>query len=359
MPLGLVFKLSQMERAMRQAVLCGYYGMGNGGDEALLSALLQMLPATIHPIVLSANPDATEKLHQVEATDRYNVFSLMKTLRRSQIFVWGGGSLMQDATSARNPIYYGGLMGLASGLGLKTVAWAQGIGPLHRPLSRAIAKQAFRQCSLVSVRDRGSQELLTEWSVPCEIAPDPVWALTAEHPAHIAEVHAPRIAVMLRSHPLLTPERIACLTEALIYLQKTTNAHLLFIPFQPTQDGAIADQLQAAMPERCKILVEPNPRMLKGVFRSVEMAIAMRYHGLIMAAAEGCRCSAISYDPKVSRLMDEQDISGWELADLPNDPHAIAIVWIEQLANGDPLSHTQISLLKDRALLHKQLLTNL
>ncbi|HBE52705.1 MAG TPA: polysaccharide pyruvyl transferase CsaB, partial [Cyanobacteria bacterium UBA11369] len=36
-----------------RAVLCGYYGKGNGGDEALLAALLQMLPEEVTPIVLS------------------------------------------------------------------------------------------------------------------------------------------------------------------------------------------------------------------------------------------------------------------------------------------------------------------
>ncbi|MCX5934178.1 MAG: hypothetical protein NTU99_05230 [Pseudanabaena sp. LacPavin_0818_WC45_MAG_42_6] len=37
---------------MRRAVLCGYYGMGNGGDEALLATLLQMLPKDIGFICL-------------------------------------------------------------------------------------------------------------------------------------------------------------------------------------------------------------------------------------------------------------------------------------------------------------------
>ncbi len=43
---------------MKQAVLCGYYGMGNGGDEALLATLLQMLPDNIEPIVLLEDPRA-------------------------------------------------------------------------------------------------------------------------------------------------------------------------------------------------------------------------------------------------------------------------------------------------------------
>ncbi|PZV13958.1 MAG: polysaccharide pyruvyl transferase CsaB, partial [Leptolyngbya sp.] len=33
-----------------RAVLCGYYGLGNGGDEALLATLLQMLPPSVTPV---------------------------------------------------------------------------------------------------------------------------------------------------------------------------------------------------------------------------------------------------------------------------------------------------------------------
>jgi len=68
---------------MRRAVLCGYYGMGNGGDEALLATLLQMLPQDIQPLVLSASPKVTENLHHVEASDRYSVDSRMGAGGRS------------------------------------------------------------------------------------------------------------------------------------------------------------------------------------------------------------------------------------------------------------------------------------
>jgi len=39
----------------------------------------------------------------------------------------------------------------------------------------------------------------------------------------------------------------------------------------------------------------------------------MRFHSLIMAAAEGCRCFALSYDLKVSQLMEELAMPGSEI----------------------------------------------
>lgn len=96
--------------AKMQAVLCGYYGKGNGGDEALLATLLQMLPDNVTPLVLSGNPEATRNRYNVKACDRNSLPQVIQALRQSDAFIWGGGSLMQDTTSAISPFYYGGLM---------------------------------------------------------------------------------------------------------------------------------------------------------------------------------------------------------------------------------------------------------
>jgi len=351
---------------MRRAVLCGYYGMGNGGDEALLATLLQMLPHDVQPFVLSASPKDTENLHGVEAGDRYSAFTIFNTFKQSDLFIWGGGSLMQDATSARNPIYYGGLMGLAQGMGLQTIAWAQGVGPLQRKLSKWISKRVFQGCTAISVRDRHSAELLAHWQVKSMIAPDPVWAMAStpidgDHPDY--QLSDPVVAVVLRSHPQLTSCRLATITEALQKLQALTNAYVWLLPFQPSSDKAIAqairDSLNDKMPQRSQILTQADPRRLKGIFRHVDLAIAMRLHGVIMAAAEGCQCSAISYDPKVSYLMQELGISGWELADFPDNPQELVDTWLQDLEthrHGNQAIASRIDQLKQQALLHQQLL---
>ncbi|NET60608.1 MAG: polysaccharide pyruvyl transferase CsaB, partial [Symploca sp. SIO2E6] len=160
-----------------RAVLCGYYGKGNGGDEALLASLLQMLPESVTPVVLSGNPSLTGKQYGVESCDRLSAGQVLQAMRHSDAFIWGGGSLIQDATSARSHLYYAGLMGLAQQLGLRTIAWAQGIGPLKRQLTRWVARRSFAGCQGVSVRDYGSANLLANWQIPCLQAPDPVWAL--------------------------------------------------------------------------------------------------------------------------------------------------------------------------------------
>jgi polysaccharide pyruvyl transferase WcaK-like protein len=130
----------------------------------------------------------------------------------------------------------------------------------------------------------------------------------------------------------------------------------LLLPFQAAQDLAIAEAIQPQLPGVSHILRLEDPQQLKGVFRGVEMAIAMRFHGLIMAAAEGCRCFALSYDPKVSNLMQALDLPGWALADIPDNPNVISQTWIELYANGEALSTDQIQFQVDRALIHREVL---
>ena len=340
----------------RRAVLCGYYGKGNGGDEALLASLLQMLPKSVTPLVLSGNPSQTHKRYGVQRCDRTSAFQVLQSLRQSDIFIWGGGSLIQDITSAASPVYYGGLMGLAQKMGLKTIAWAQGIGPLKRPLTRWIARQSFANCTAVSVRDQGSAAILANWQIPFIIAPDPVWALDSAPVNGLWDLPAPRVAINLRSHPTLTPERLANLTRAIVHFQKATQTCILLVPFQASQDLSIAKSIQSQLTGPNQIFHLEDPRELKGLFRGVEMAIGMRYHSLIMAAAEECRCFALSYDPKVSHLMAELNLPGWDLTQLPNDPNAIAHTWLEYYANGSPLTRDQIQSFVDRALIHRELL---
>jgi polysaccharide pyruvyl transferase CsaB len=293
-----------------QAVLCGYYGKGNGGDEALLASMLEMLPSNVKPLVLSADPRATSKTYGVRSSDRMNSSSVVRALKESQVLILGGGSLIQDATSVRSSIYYGGIVGLAQQFGLKNIAIAQGIGPVDKPLTRWIAKRAFGSCTAVSVRDPASAALLQSWGISSVMAPDPVWSMTATPIPEIARIPSPKIAVTLRLHPELTKDRLNILIQALVDLQKATGSHILLVPFQPTTDVDIAKQIHAEIGDNSQVVILSDPKQLKGLFQGVDLAIGMRYHSLIMAVAEGCKCWAISYDPKVTKLMAEVNIPG-------------------------------------------------
>ncbi|MGD1850903.1 MAG: polysaccharide pyruvyl transferase CsaB [Cyanophyceae cyanobacterium] len=350
-------------QATKQALLCGYYGMGNGGDEALLATLLQMLPDSVKPLVLSGDPDQTRRRYGVKAIPRKSGLDILSGLSSADAFIWGGGSLMQDATSAINPIYYGGLMGLAQGMGLKTIAWGQGIGPLKRSPSRWLTRRTFRGCSAISVRDGESGKWLRRQNIDqFVLAPDPVWALKASPVTEAAALPSPRIAVVLRSHPTLTPQRLTAITQGLNRLQLATQASILLVPFQPMVDRPIADHVARSLSGSYRIVQIEDPARLKGLFQQVNWTLAMRLHGMIMAAAEGSRCFALSYDPKVLVLAEELGLPVWDLPSdrtdlaMPEDGETLGRLWLEDFLGNGGLSPAKIQSYCDRAQMHQDVL---
>jgi polysaccharide pyruvyl transferase CsaB len=339
-----------------QVVICGYYGKGNAGDEALLMSLLQMLPSELSPVVLSANPSETSARYGVKSCYNRSYAEILDVFRSSGAFIWGGGSLMQDVTSLASPLYYASLMGLAQKMGLKTIAWAQGIGPLNHPLTRWITKQVLSGCSKISVRDQASAQLLANWKISSSIAPDPVWALAAKPVPNLVKIPHPSLAVCLRPHPLLTEQRLQWLTEGLRELQTVTNTSILLIPFQVTQDQAIAESIASQLRGPCQIVSRDNPQELKGLFRSVTMVIGMRYHSLIMAAAEGCHCFAIDYDPKVTCLKQQLNLGGWQLTEIPENIQLISHIWLNEYTKRESLPKINIESYIQQAKIHQQIL---
>lgn len=344
---------------MRKAVICGYYGQGNAGDEALLLAILSRLNNQITPIVLSGNPEKTSKDYGVISYSRLGIIKEILRLGKKDLFIWGGGSLIQDITSIKSPIYYLFLMALAQFKGLKTVAYAQGIGPIKTPLIQWLTKMILRRCDRISVRDQASGKILAKWGIKYIIASDPVWALPSKKREDLELLPSPRIGVNLRSHGSLTQEKIEVISQVLIVLQKEINASIIFIPFQQSKDLEICQQLADKLTENYQIISVENPQELKGIFASMEMLMGMRLHSLIMAGSENCKCFALSYDPKVTNLMKETGIEGYDLDYLPSSVEEITKKCSDTYYQPNPLTPEKIKSLAENALQHQQLIDSL
>ena len=61
-------------------------------------------------------------------------------MKTCDAFISGGGSLLQDVTSLRNIVYYTGLIRMAGVAKKPAMIYAQGIGPLKKPLSQKLTR---------------------------------------------------------------------------------------------------------------------------------------------------------------------------------------------------------------------------
>ena len=280
----------------------GYFGFANAGDEAVLAAMIGALRkqrpnATF--CATSGDVVATRALHGCEAVGRQSPRELMDAIKRCDIFLSGGGSLLQDVTSVRNVVYYTGVLRLARLSRKPAMMYAQGVGPLNSPIARKLARAAFQSAEIATVRDPQSAQLLREIGVTraVEITADPVWNLA---PAEGIAREAKRWIVALRSWPDANERAIPDIIAGLRDAATARGAALKFLPMQPGRDDEILDGLVASG----EILETQGktPAEIVALAGSGDLMIAMRLHALIFAASQGLATVALNYDPKVSAL---------------------------------------------------------
>jgi polysaccharide pyruvyl transferase CsaB len=285
-----------------RALICGYYGEHNLGDDALLQVLLQQLPAGCVPLVTAHDQRQVRQRHGVETTDRRRLLSVLAALGRCDALVLGGGSLLQDATSFASLLYYGALMATARVQGKPVILWGQGLGPLQRRRSRALVRRLLPLASAISWRDEASAAMAQAWGVSAAVGSDPVWAL----PARPWTGAGGPIVLCWRPVRQLQGPAWTPYLEALDRLAADADREVLWLPFHQQQDRGLLDDLQTQgwLSERLRArsreipLQDPEAALIH--FRQAGLVLAMRLHGLILAALAGSPCAALSYDPKVA-----------------------------------------------------------
>jgi len=290
----------------RRVLLSGYYGFANAGDEAVLAGLLLSLRAAdprLQITVLSINPRETEQTHGVQAVHRTRPQELLPALARTDLLLSGGGSLLQDVTSAHGILYYLGVVRLAQMLGKRTMFGAQGLGPLLRTRSRRLVASVANRLDAVTVRDPASADLLRKIGVTCpliEVAADPALLLG---PDTFPSPHPDTYGVALR--PWHGQETLAArLADAC--REALPQAHPVVFPMQPQTDTQIGEQFASLrhQQERARlVLPDAGLAALTQTIGACEMMVGMRLHALILAAAAGVPSVALSYDPKVAAFM--------------------------------------------------------
>ncbi len=283
-------------------LLCGYYGEHNLGDDALLTVLLAQLPAGVEPIVTARDQEQVRQRFAVATVDRQRLTAVLGALGRCNALVLGGGSLLQDSTSFRSLIYYGILIFVARSRRLPVLLWAQGLGPLRRRRSRLLVRALLPLVQASSWRDPASADLARRLGGGGAVGSDPVWAF----PPVSWQGRGGPIVLCWRPVRQLDAQGWSPYLKALDALAAQSRRDVLWLPFHREQDSGLAEWLerQDVLPEalrrRSRQLNPMDPEAALDTFRRAGLVLAMRLHGLILAAVAGAPCAALSYDPKVA-----------------------------------------------------------
>lgn len=303
-------------RHRRRVVLSGYYGFGNAGDEAILDVLtrsIREIDDGAEITVLSKRPDVTRSVLGCGAVNRFSPFRVIRAVKRCDVLISGGGSLLQDNTSTRSLLYYTGLIRLAQRAGKRTFIYANGIGPVNRERNRVRVRRAVEAADAVTVRDPDSLRELRDMGVTREdivVTADPVF--TAEVPEtdateEILAAHGVKgdfVTVSVRPFRG-EPDYFTKFAAVLDGIKRRYGVEVVLVSMQPKRDEPVSWQVSDAMEEKCVVLTgDFQPEELMGVIGRSRMILSMRLHALIFAARGAVPALGFVYDPKVKSYLE-------------------------------------------------------
>ncbi len=305
------------EQGRDGVVICGAYGKGNAGDDAILVSMIQQLrqqDPDLPITVMTRRPRQTAVMTGVATVHIFNIFAAGRHMKRSKLYISGGGSLIQNVTSARSLYYYLFSIRQAKRLGCRVMMYGCGIGPVNGEKDRRKAARVMENhVDLIALRDPDSLDTLRDMG--CEkgnvhLTADPALLMTGDRSA--ATRYLTENGLNPEGHYSLfvlrpwdgTQERLSAICAAADYGWEHYGLAPLFYTLEPDRDTEITRI--AAMLVRAPVQILPpetDGATLCGLMGKMDLVVSMRLHALIFACAQQTRVAAISYDPKVSGFM--------------------------------------------------------
>ena len=334
-------------------VISGWYGCGNVGDDALLDAIVAGFRERLGPDVifnvLTEAPKTTAALYagdprilpfphhslttrrgQAALFLRGGIGQYLTVLRNADLFVLGGGGLIQDANGVGNLLRYLDDCLIAEWLGTPSMVFGIGVSPLVTARGKWLTRAICNRVSAITARDKDGAQVLLDAGVRAdrlEATADPALLL---EPARTSAPEINMLAARMASepHPLIvcprprtTWSRIddaswSTLMDELARFCDESRARfgtrVLFIPFMK-DDCAVIGEVKRRMKsasEAWALDQPPRPRDALRLIAQSRYVLGMRLHSLIFSASQSIPMISVNYAPKVGSFAREVDPTG-------------------------------------------------
>ncbi len=308
--------------------ITGYYGFGNTGDEAILTAMLAHLRALqpdLRVTVTSGEPEKTAARYDVKAILWSHALGILEAIRGADMVIIGGGGLFQDywgvdpnallSDNHSGLSFYATSAILASLYAKPLMLYAVGAGPLLSRHGKLFTKAICDAAQIITVRDGGSRLLLESLAVPAakiHLTADPVFALPWSKPA-APKSTARKIGVSLRNWNIDVDAGFwqSEVATALDRFLQAEPVDIEFFPFQKLSgeienDVAVSRRVRDLMQHQNRVHIveeELSPAGLAARMAECGLIVGMRLHAIIFGMLANVPVIALSYDPKVDQLM--------------------------------------------------------
>jgi polysaccharide pyruvyl transferase CsaB len=309
--------------------ISGSYGGLNVGDEAILTCMLAELRAhvpDVEIVVFSRDARHTAAHHDVERVipvRQSNRERLEPELARLDLLLLGGGGLLFDGEA---PVFLREVR-IAQQLGVPTMTYAIGAGPLERPEDRRAVQATLSGMDRITVREDAARRVLEEVGVAKEIitTADPALLLRPEPftESMLAregiDPDRPLVGMSVREPGKAAPDLEAARYQELMAnvadcIVSRYRAGVVFIPMEAA-DVDEAHQVIAHMTNaaHATVLGGPyRPGQVLGLMEYLEMAVGMRLHFVIFAALAAVPVLPLPYAGKITSMLDRLELPGPE-----------------------------------------------
>ncbi|MEA2022350.1 MAG: polysaccharide pyruvyl transferase CsaB [Candidatus Caldatribacteriota bacterium] len=318
----------EKSKTITKIMISGYYGFSNTGDEAILKSMVGAFKEKIPQIkitVLSHNPLQTSQTYQVKAINRLHLIDIMRCSRDTNLFISGGGGLLQDSTGKGwSILYYLGLILAAKIVKVPVMIYAQGIGPVNKKINKKLIKWILNKVNLIAVRDEPSKELLENLGVvkpSIYVNSDPVFLLKKKNINNIIDSHPfiqelinsdnyPLIGISVREYKSNGSDSKRIFAQAADYLIENYQAKIIFLPFKFDEDVHISEEILSLMKNKAEVLkIKLEPEELLSVLSRLSLVVGVRLHSIIFSSMANIPFIAFNYDPKVKYFVEDLGLS--------------------------------------------------
>ena len=280
-------------------LLCGYYGFDNLGDEMTLRSICSALyrSETKHfKTFTSFSPRISvlakkgASYNRLVSVNRFQPLAVYSAIRHTGVLVLGGGSLLQNKTSHRSLFYYLFLIRLAHWLGVSTMLYASGIGPIDGQISKKSCQKVLSSVDLISVRDEISLSVLQRMGIQKNLflSADPVllYRIRPKPPKKYL------LAFVRKSETERIFSRLTSVTIPIVFAVMDKHADL-----KPTQKTAERLKKQG---KNVSISLNFSEKNIVSLIQTACFVVSARLHALILAFCAGVPFLGLSDDPKIS-----------------------------------------------------------
>ena len=319
-------------------------GIENSGDEAILMLLLQRYAIEFDVTVISLNPKNTlAMINDIPIRIIHNKSHQCKSaIKECDIFILGGGGLLQDKTTLYNVWRWLDKLKIALKYNKKTCIYANSIGELKYSINRKRVQKYLRKANLIMLRDEISAQLLREMGIVDNVfvTADPVFSYTVPTETEIQKEMANRIlpdryiCLCVRhwfdTYPLIPvnivsklglrsnkykdkyEQYICMLSNTVKTINNEIGLPVIFLSFCHERDTKVAQEVLTRVNTGLKnhIVDEQymRPETYMAIISASEALVGMRLHSLIYAINMHVPAVAMVYQDKVAGVVEQTNL---------------------------------------------------